>query len=86
MDQRLSRQVVIDEGGFGANAPEGPPDEDEGFRVLEVHGDDFLRLDAMLGAQPGAVSQSFVVDVTVGVCLAFKDEEGLGSGRRRLCI
>jgi hypothetical protein len=77
VDQGLALQVVVDAGGLGPQGPDGEPDEDVLVRVLEVHGDDVARADAVGQAQPGAVPQDLVVDLGEGPGAALEEDEGL---------
>lgn len=84
LDERVASQVVVDESRLRTNAPEPPPQKDKGRRVLKVHGDNILGLDAHFCAQPVAVPQDDVVGLGVRVTPALEDEHGpAGSARVR---
>ena len=72
----LAGQVVVDEGGFGADGPEAKPAEDEDIRVLTVERDDVLGLDALGLPQPSTVLEDLLVDLTVGPGLVLEQDEG----------
>jgi hypothetical protein len=75
----VAGEVVVDEGGLGADGPQAVPEEDEDVRVLAVDGDNVLWLDAVPLAQPGAVLEDLLVDLGVGVRAALEDDEGAGA-------
>jgi len=76
----LAGEVVVDEGGLGADAPQSPPQKDEGVGVLEVDGDNVARLDAKLLFEKGTVAEDAVVDVCVGEVATLEDDEILLGG------
>ena len=84
MQQRLIRQVVVDESRLRADGPERKPDEDEGVRIDKVHGDDLILLDAEAPLDPRAIPQHFLVRLAVGPRVAREQQERLVFVRRRL--
>ncbi|KAH8717913.1 hypothetical protein HC256_002589 [Beauveria bassiana] len=72
--ERLARQVIVDEGGLGANGPEPPPQEQKRVRVLVVEGDNGAGLDAVMRAQVGAVAEDGVVKLGVRVAAVLEQQ------------
>ena len=80
MHKRPSGQVVVDEGRDGADTPQTQPQKDKRRRIQEIHGDDFLWLDAVYSSQPVPIAQDGLVALAEGPRAPIIYDKGMVGG------